>query len=142
MSFALGGIGGALAYARWGRPGRRRIIFVVGAVGACAALVVVGQLPSLPVMLGACVLRGLCYGPVDPLRTLTAQRRADDRLRGRVIGVLAASEYTAGPLGYVAVGPAVDAFGVEATFTVVTVALFVVALGVVGLRSLHELEGL
>lgn len=142
MTFAIGGIGGALAYARWGRPGVRRTIFVVGTVGACAALIVIGQLPSLPVMLGAGVVTGLCYGPVDPLRTLTAQRRADDHLRGRVIGVLAASEYAAGPLGYAAVGPAVDAFGVEATFTVVTVALFVVALGVIGLRSLRELETL
>jgi hypothetical protein len=42
-------------------------------------------------------------------------------------------------LGYAAVGPAVDAFGVEATFTVVTVALFVVALGVIGLRELDAL---
>lgn len=142
MAFAVGGIGGALAYARWGRAGRRRAIFVVGTVGACAALVVMGRLPPLPVMLGAGVVTGLCYGPVDPLRTLTAQRRADDRLRGRVIGVLAASEYAAGPIGYLLVGPAVDRFGVEATFAALTVTLFAVALGVIGLRSLHELETL
>jgi MFS family permease len=142
MAFAVGGIGGALAYARWGRAGRRRAIFVVGTVGACAALVVMGRLPPLPVMLGAGVVTGLCYGPVDPLRTLTAQRRAGDRLRGRVIGVLAASEYAAGPVGYLLVGPAVDRFGVEATFTAVTIALFAVAMGVIGLRSLHELETL
>lgn len=142
MAFAVGGIGGALAYARWGRAGRRRAIFVVGTIGACAALVVMGRLPSLPVMLGAGVVTGLCYGPVDPLRALTAQRRADDRLRGRVIGVLAASEYAAGPVGYLLVGPAVDRFGVEATFTAVTITLFAVAMGAIGLRSLHELEAL
>lgn len=142
MAFAVGGIAGALAYARWGRAGRRRAIFVVGTVGACVALVVMGRLPPLPIMLGAGVVTGLCYGPIDPLRTLTAQRRADDRLRGRVIGVLAASEYAAGPVGYLLVGPAVDHFGIEATFAGITVALLVVALGAVGLRSLRELETL
>jgi MFS family permease len=142
MAFAVGGIVGALAYARWGRAGRRRAIFVVGTVGACIALVVIGRLPPLPIMLGAGVVTGLCYGPVDPLRTLTAQRRADDRLRGRVLGVLAATEYAAGPIGYLLVGPAVDRFGIESTFAAVTVALLVVAVGAVGLRSLHELETL
>lgn len=142
MAFALGGIAGALAYARWGRAGRRRTIFVVGTIGACVALVVMGRLPPLPVMLGAGVATGLCYGPIDPLRTLTAQRRADGRLRGRVLGVLTASEYAAGPVGYLLVGPAIDRFGIEATFATVTVALLVVAVGVVGLRSLHELDTL
>lgn len=140
MALSAGGVCGALAYGRWGPRVRRRTTFVVATVGACAGLLVMGWLPPFGVMLAAALVVGILYGPVAPLIGATAQARAAPWVRGRVLGVLTAAEYAAGPVGYLLAGPAVDAFGIDVTFRVVTVVLFCIALLAVPLRSLHALD--
>lgn len=140
MALSAGGVCGALAFGQWGRRIGRRTTFVVATIGACAGLLVMGWLPSFTVMLAAAALVGVLYGPVGPLVNMTAQTRADPRLRGRVIGVLIAAEYAAGPVGYLLAGPAVDAFGIAATFRFVTVVLFAIGLTALVLPSLRELD--
>jgi len=99
-------------------------------------------LPPVPLLIAAAATCGLAYGPIQPLINLAVQTRTPPGLRGRVIGVLVAAEYSAGPVGYLLAGPAVDAFGVRSAFFGLAAALLVVALGTTLLPSLRLLGDL
>lgn len=87
-------------------------------MSTAVSLLVMALLPPFPVLVATAAAVGMLYGPVQPVVNLAMQTRAAPRLRGRVIGVLSAAEYAAGPLGYMAAGPAVDAYGVQPAFLV------------------------
>jgi MFS family permease len=142
MALSVGGIVGALAFGQWGGRVGRRAVYVAALIGTAVALIGMATLPPTPLLIAAAVVIGLMYGPIQPLVNLAAQTRTPPRLRGRVIGVLVAAEYAAGPVGYLAAGPAVDAFGIRPTFVGLAVAVLVVALGTLLLPSLHLLDGL
>ena len=105
-----------------------------------AALLVMAFLPPVPALMIAGAFVGLAYGPVNPLINLAMQARSPERLRGRVVGVFSSSQYAAGPLGFVIVGPLVEAFGVEEVFVVVALAIVAIALSSVLLPSLRSLD--
>ncbi|HSK95526.1 MAG TPA: MFS transporter [Euzebyales bacterium] len=142
MGLSVGGIIGALGYGQWGGRVGRRTVYLTALVGTAIALVAMATLPPTPLLITAAVAIGVLYGPIQPLVNLAAQTRTPPRLRGRVIGVLVAAEYAAGPVGYLTAGPAVDAFGIRPTFMGLAVALLVVALGTLLLPSLRLLAGL
>jgi hypothetical protein len=69
------------------------------------------------------------------------QTRTPESLRGRVVGVLTSVEFAAGPLGYLLVGPLVEAVGLRSAFVGLSVALVAVTFTAVpakGLRLLDE----
>ena len=142
MALSLGGITGALAYGQWGGRLGRRVVYLTALIGTALALVVMATLPATPLLLAAAVVIGLLYGPVQPLVSLAAQTRTPPRLRGRVIGVLVASEHAAGPVGYLTAGPATDAVGIRPVFIGLAVAVLAVALCTMLLPSLRQLDDL
>lgn len=142
MALSVGGIVGALAYGQWGGHVGRRALYLTAIVGTGAATIAMATLPPVPLLIATAAACGLAYGPVQPLINLAVQTRTPPGMRGRVIGVLVAAEYSAGPVGYLLAGPAVDAFGVRPAFFGLAVALLVVALGATLLPSLRLLGDL
>jgi MFS family permease len=142
MALSIGGMIGALTYGQWGHRVGRRAIYVVAIIATALALIAMATLPSIPLLVAAAAAVGLAYGPIQPVVSLAAQTRTPPGLRGRVIGVLVAAEYAAGPIGYLTAGPAVDAFGIRTTFIGLAVAVLVVALGTALLPSLRLLDDL
>ena len=142
MAISAGAVIGTLGYGQWGHRWSRRTVLVTAVVACGVALVGMSVLPPLPLLVGFAGLVGLSYGPVQPMVNLAMQTRAPLRLRGRVIGVLSATEHSAGPLGYLLAGPAINAFGVRRTFIGLAVALLLAALATLPLRTLRELDTL
>lgn len=142
MALNGGGVVGALAAARWGHRVRRRVLYITAIVVTACALLVMATLPSLPLLIAAGVAVGVAYGPIQPILNLAVQTGAPLGLRGRLIGVLAAVEYAAGPIGYLIVGPAVDAWGVRPTFLGIGVVFAVFVAATMPLPSLRLLDDL
>jgi len=142
MALSAGGIVGSLSYGQWGGRVGRRALYLMAIVGTGLATVAMATLPPTMLLIAAAAACGLAYGPVQPLINLAVQTRTPPGLRGRVIGVLVAAEYAAGPVGYLLAGPTVDAFGVRPAFLGLAAALLLVALGTTLLPSLRMLGDL
>jgi len=115
-ALSAGGLVGALAYAVFGARLRRYPVFAGAIVLASASILGMALAPTYALLVGAAAFAGLFWGPVDPLINLAMQTRTDPVRRGRVLGVLMASYYAAGPVGYLGAGLAVERFGAQATF--------------------------
>jgi MFS family permease len=142
MAMSLGGIAGALGYGLVGRRWRRSTLYRGALVMTGVFLLVLATLPPFGVMLVAALFIGVAYGPVGPLVNLALQTRSPERMRGRVVGIITSAEYAAGPFGYLVVGAATERFGVQPTFLAIGVAIMVVALATLAVRSLRELDDL
>jgi len=142
MAMSAGGITGALAYGAFGRRVRRSVVFRTSLVLTAVFVLVLAVLPAFPIMVAAAFVIGLMYGPVGPIVNLAMQTRSPEIMRGRVVGIITSAEYAAGPIGYLIVGAATERFGVRATFVAVSVALVIVAVSGLLVRSLRDLDGL
>jgi MFS family permease len=142
MALGAGGVVGSLLYGQWGSRVGRRGLYLAAIIGTAGALVAMATLPATPLLIGAAAAMAIAYAPIQPLMSLAVQTRTPPGLRGRVIGVLVAAEFAAGPVGYLTAGPAVDRFGIGPVFLVLAVAVLVVALGTVLLPSLRLLDDL
>lgn len=139
---SLGWVLGALAYGAVGHRFPRRATFVTAAISCTVALIPLAFFPAYPIMLAFCFLSGFLYGPVGPLLTLAIQRRTPARMRGRVIGVLGAADYVAGPVGLFLAGPLIEAIGLQPTFLVIVVAVALAGLSTLLMSPLRELDSL
>lgn len=139
-AMSAGGVAGALLYTAFAGRFRRRTVYVVSAIGTAVPIVGMALLPPYPVMLALGVVTGLFYGPINPIVNLAIQHRTPERLRGRVIGLVSASAYAAGPAGYLLAGPLVDTFGVRTTFLAMAVGLVVVTTASLAVRPLRRLD--
>lgn len=135
-----GGIAGALAYGAWGERLPKRPVLVGALVTTALAVLGMAVLPPYPVMVVFGGLVGCCYGPVAPIVNTALQQRTPEHLRGRAVGVLASTEYAAGPLGYLAAGPLVEWLGLRPTFLAIALTVLVVALCAIPLRALRRLD--
>ena len=79
-------------------------------------------------MIVLAVLAGIVTGPINPLCAVIIQSRTPERLRGRVIGSYTALALAAGPLGLLAFGPLVDAFGPAVGFLLIGVGCVLAAM--------------
>jgi len=140
-AMSAGGIAGALAYGAWGGRLPRRRVLVGALIATGLAVLALAALPPYPVMVVLGAIVGCCYGPVGPIVNTALQTRTPEHLRGRAVGVLASSEYAAGPLGYLAAGPLIEWLGLRTAFLVVALSVLAVALCAIPLRSLQRLEG-
>ena len=140
MAMSAGGIIGALAYGSLARRFTTRTVFV-GAIAITAAVFIpFALLPPLAAMLPLALLIGAGFGPVQPAINVVMQTRTPPRLRGRVVGVLTATAYAAGPFGYLLAGPLVDLISLEGTMIACAGAFVALAaLGLV-LPSLREAD--
>ena len=98
-------------------------------------------LPPLPLFLVFGFASGLAYGPVGPVINLVMQNRTPFALRGRVVSMLTSAAYVAGPVGFVLIGPGVQALGVVPVFlavAAVVTGMGAVALLLPGLRGMNH----
>ncbi|MGF1663598.1 MAG: MFS transporter [Kineosporiaceae bacterium] len=142
LVMSLGWVAGSLLYGAVGHRLPRRATFLLSALGTALALVPMAFLPPYGVILASGALTGLLYGPLNPIMNLVMQVRTPERLRGRVIGVVTSIGYAAGPVGYLAAGPLVDAAGLRPAFLVVVGAVVVAGASALFLRSLRGLDAL
>jgi MFS family permease len=140
MALSAGGIGGALAYSAVGQRFARRPVFLVSLVVTGLAVVAMAFLPPFPFLLLFGVVTGFAYGPIGPLVNIAMQERSPGRMRGRVVGLVAALDYAAGPVGYLIIGPMIQAIGLQPAFMVLAVGVLVFAVLAMFLPSLRGLD--
>jgi len=116
-ALSAGGVVGALGYAAIGPRLRRYPVFAGATVLASVSILAMALAPSYALLVTAAAFAGIFWGPVDPLINIAMQTRTDPVRRGRVLGVLMASYYAAGPLGYLAAGVVVERLGPQTAFT-------------------------
>ena len=139
-AMSAGGVIGALGYTAVGPRLRRSTSFVVSLVGCAVPIVAMAFLPPYPVLLLLGALSGVFFGAVNPITNLTMQNRTPEALRGRVVGVMGAAAYAAGPIGYLVAGPLVAAWGAQAVFLLLAVLLLVVSVATAFLPTLRRLD--
>jgi len=139
-AFSAGGIAGALLYATVGHRLPRRRCFVGSTVLAGIGLAAMSFLPSYPVLLAMALFVGIAYGPINPLVNLAVQTRTPIHARGRATTLMNSAGYAAGPMGFILVGPLVEAVGIERTFQIVGAAVLVVALFSIPSKGLREFD--
>ena len=105
-----------------------------------AATAGIAFLPPLPVILLLCAVTGLVYGPIQPIYNHVIQARAPQRLRGRVVGVMAGLTYAAGPLGMLVAGPLTDAAGLKVAFLALAVPILLIGLAAPWIPALRQLD--
>lgn len=127
MAMSAGGVVGALGYAAVGGRLRRSLAYRIALLATSAVLVGLAFLPNYGLLLVLGFALGLAYGPVQALINYAMQIRSPERLRGRITGILTATAYAAGPVGYLLTGYATDRWGVEPTFLAIAGAIVVVA---------------
>jgi len=140
MALSIGGLVGSLAYGRWGTRWSRHRLYVTAMVAVGLPILVMSFLPPFGVLVALAAVTGLCYGPIPPLTNYAMQTRTPEALRGRVVGVLTSAEWAAGPVGYLAAGPLVEAIGLRPTFVALGVALVLVTLCAIPARGLRRLD--
>lgn len=136
-ALSAGGIAGALAYSVVGPRSRRYPLFVGSIILASTSILAMALAPTYAWLVAAAALAGLFWGPVDPLINGAMQTRTDPVRRGRVLGVLMASYYAAGPVGYLAAGALVERVGAESTFVALGAAILLVSVAMAGMPALR-----
>lgn len=127
MAFSAGGVVGALVYSAVGTKLPRRPAFVGGLVAAAAVAAVFAVDPAYWVQVVVMAVGGFMTGPVNPIVNVVLQERTDERMRGRALSMVFAFAYALYPVGYVAAGYLIKAFGAPWTFASMAVASGVVA---------------
>ena len=75
-----------------------------------------------------------------PLQNYAMQTRTPEDMRGRAFGVLTSAAYAAGPIGYLLVGPLVEALGLRPAFLLLSGGLVLVTLAAIPARGLRLLD--
>jgi MFS family permease len=138
-AYAGGGIAGALGYGAIAHhlPTRAALAGLLALAGL--SLGAFALLPAIWVMIVLAALAGIVTGPINPLCAVIIQSRTPERLRGRVIGSYTALALAAGPLGLLAFGPIVDAYGPAVGFLLIGVGCVLAALLAAFARGLRGL---
>ena len=138
LAMSAGGIVGALSYGWLAKRFTSRAIYVGGFVAVAVVFAPFALLPALPVLLPLAFLLGVVSGPINPVLNVEMQTRTPTRLRGRVVGVITAIAYAAGPLGYLLAGPIIDGAGIEVAMLAFAAAFAVLALVAMLVPALRE----
>jgi MFS family permease len=140
MAMSAGMVVGTLAYERLVQIMRRRHLFILSVLGSVLALAGMSVLPTFGWLLPFGALTGLLWGPVQPLLNHATQIRTPHHLRGRVVGTLTSASLAAGPVGFLAVGFLVEAFGPRPAFVGLAAGLLAVTLAMAPLRAWRLLD--
>ncbi len=140
MAMSGGGVAGSLLYSVVAKRLSRRAFFIGALTLASASILGMSTLPAYPLLIALAAMAGFFWGPMGPLLNLEMQIHTPPQMRGRVLGVLMAVFYSAGPAGYLAVGWLTRAHGAEVVFTSLGVLIVVAGLGCSLLPSLRDLD--
>lgn len=115
-------------------------ILRISIIGIGLSMLPMSQLPAQWVIVAFFFTLGLAWGPLLPLLNTVIQTRIPANKRGRVFA-LEMTIWNAGPLiSMVAVGSAVDSFGVKAVYTVLAVGVLLAAILVSTNKYMKELN--
>lgn len=142
VAMSVGGILGALGYG-WivERVGNRRL-FLWSFLVATAFVLLATPLPATGWQMLWGFFAGLAFGPFFPILNVAMQTLTPSHLRGRVVGLLTAVQYAAGPVGFLLIGPLVDQLGASRAYLVLGVAMGALSLIAFLLPTLRGLDDL
>lgn len=140
MGYTAAGIVGALLYSARGERVARRTLFVTGLAASALVPAVFALSNSYWVQFAVLAVSGFLAGAVNPVNNIVIQERAPEAMRGRVLSVVFAFDYAVFPVGYVAAGYSVKAFGAQSTFAAITVVALAVALWAALTPALRDLS--
>lgn len=120
-----GGVVGSLAYSVLAGRMRRYYLHNAALMLAAVSIFWLSLMPSFGQMIVAGALAGFFWGPMGPLMNFVMQVHTPPAKRGRVMGVVMATYYAAGPLGYLAIGWLVRRYGAETVFLSIGVAIMI-----------------
>ena len=115
-------------------------ILRIGIIGIGVSMLPMSQLPPQWAIVTFFFILGLAWGPLLPLLNTVIQTRIPANKRGRVFA-LEMTIWNAGPLlSMVAVGSAVDAFGVRGVYTVLAIGVCIAAIFVSTNKYMKQLD--
>jgi MFS family permease len=115
-------------------------ILRIGIIGIGLSMLPMSQLPPQWAIVGFFFILGLAWGPLLPLLNTVIQTQIPANKRGRVFA-LEMTIWSAGPLiSMVAVGSAVDAFGIKSVYTVLALGVCAAAVLVATNKHLRKLD--
>lgn len=115
-------------------------ILRIGILGVPLSMLPMSQLPPQWMMVGFGLMLGLVWGPLLPLLNTVIQNKIPANKRGRVFS-LEMTIWTAGPmLSMVAVGAAVDGFGVKPVYLALSIGVLVAGILVSTNKYIKELD--
>jgi len=100
----------------------------------------IALLPPLPLMVASAFAIGLAWGPMPPLMNTVVQRRVDPDAQGRVYGIQTALFYALPPVFMLATGVIAERTGVMPVLLGLWVLMTIVALGVLLVKSIHDID--
>ena len=139
-ALAAGTIIGAFGYGWLSQRMTRLTIGRCVLVGTVIGYLALAVLPALPLMVAAGFTLGLVWGPMQPLMNTVIQRRVAPDAQGRVYGIQTSLFYALPPLSMVLAGLAAEQVGVEPVLLVMWVLLTVVAVAVLALKGLRDIN--
>jgi MFS family permease len=140
MALSAGAVAGSLLYSAVARRLRRFLLYVSALVLASFSVLAMSLLPAYPLLVAAGALAGFFSGPLGPLLNFQMQTTTPPSMRGRVLGVMMATTYAAGPAGYLVAGWLIQRFGVEPVFLGMGVLMAIVAVAGSFIPSLRGLD--
>jgi MFS family permease len=115
-------------------------ILRIGIIGVPLSMLPMSQLPPQWMMIGFGAILGLAWGPLLPLLNTIIQSKIPANMRGRVFS-LEMTIWTGGPmLSMVAVGAAVDGFGVKPVYLALSLGVLVAGTLVSTNKYIKELD--
>ena len=115
-------------------------ILRIGILGVPLSMIPMSQLPPQWAMIGFGLILGLVWGPLLPLLNTVIQKKIPANKRGRVFS-LEMTVWSAGPMiSMVAVGGAVDAFGVKPIYLVLSLGVLIAGILVSTNKYIKELD--
>jgi MFS family permease len=143
LMVAGGGAGALIGTTLYGAVGHRlprRAVFIGGFIAAGLPLWLLVPAPPLWVAVLRALLTGIAAAPLNPVLDTVFQERVPVALRGRVFGTITAIAWLAMPLGVLAGGLLLDAFGVRPTIAGIATCYLVATVSLLFLRSLRQMD--
>ncbi len=137
---SAGELAGTILYGMVAQRIPRRVLFIgafilTGVLGMSLAL-----LPGIVILVAELAIIGLATGPLNVLIQTVLLERVPQDLLGRVLGLLGACASAAAPLGLLLFGILLQFVGLRLTILLETGGLFMVAIGLLAVPSLRNLE--
>jgi MFS family permease len=139
-ALSAGTIIGAFGYGWLAKRMKRLTIARAVLVGTIVCYLPIALLPPLPLMVAAGFAIGLAWGPMQPLMNTVVQGRVEPDAQGRVYGIQTALFYALPPVFMLVTGVIAERTGVMPVLLGLWVLTTIVALGVLMVKSIHDID--